>query len=121
MVCFLTKNPNLGKFWRVLEWKMLEHFMAIWSVLRPWVSFWAFGKIYGNLVYIFPVLVCFTRQILATHQQKSETFFGRQQCDQKCLERAIGVLKHRQIFSLAYDFFRQIEYLTNQYQCFAHI
>jgi hypothetical protein len=22
MVCFQTKNPNLGKFWRVLQWKM---------------------------------------------------------------------------------------------------
>jgi hypothetical protein len=22
MVCFRTKNPNLGKFWRALEWKM---------------------------------------------------------------------------------------------------
>jgi hypothetical protein len=22
MVCFQTKNPNLGKFWRVLDWKM---------------------------------------------------------------------------------------------------
>jgi hypothetical protein len=36
MVCFQTQNPNLGKFWRALEWKMLvhftghlEHFMAI--------------------------------------------------------------------------------------------
>jgi hypothetical protein len=23
MVCFQTKNPNLGKFWRVLQWKIL--------------------------------------------------------------------------------------------------
>jgi hypothetical protein len=23
MVSFQTKNPNLGKFWRALEWKML--------------------------------------------------------------------------------------------------
>jgi hypothetical protein len=38
MVYFQTKNPNLGKFWRALEWKMLvyvfydhlEYFTAIW-------------------------------------------------------------------------------------------
>jgi hypothetical protein len=24
MVYFQTKNPNLGKFWRVLQWKMLS-------------------------------------------------------------------------------------------------
>jgi hypothetical protein len=28
---FENKNPNLGKFWRVLQWKMLVNFMAIWS------------------------------------------------------------------------------------------
>jgi hypothetical protein len=33
MVCFQTKNPNLGKFWRALEWKMLKYFMAIWNIL----------------------------------------------------------------------------------------
>jgi hypothetical protein len=26
MVCFQTKNPNLGKFWRVLQWKMFQVF-----------------------------------------------------------------------------------------------
>jgi hypothetical protein len=38
MDCFHTKNPNLGKFWKALEWKMLVcifygqmvYFMAIW-------------------------------------------------------------------------------------------
>jgi hypothetical protein len=27
MVCFKTKNPNLGKFWRALELKMFVDFM----------------------------------------------------------------------------------------------
>jgi hypothetical protein len=44
MVCFQTKNPNLGKFWRALEWKMLLYFMTIWNIL------WPFGIIYGPLV-----------------------------------------------------------------------
>jgi hypothetical protein len=28
MAYFLTKNPNLGKFWRAWEWKMLVYFIA---------------------------------------------------------------------------------------------
>jgi hypothetical protein len=47
MVCFQTKNPNLGEFWRVLLCKILEYFMTIWSILRPLEIF------YGHLVY-FP-------------------------------------------------------------------
>jgi hypothetical protein len=55
MVCFQTKNPNLGKFWRALDWKMLICFMVIWNIL------WPFGIFYDHLVqfvfiwYIFPV------------------------------------------------------------------
>jgi hypothetical protein len=35
MVCFQTKNPNLGKFWRALEWIMLlcifyGHLVMLW-------------------------------------------------------------------------------------------
>jgi hypothetical protein len=33
MVCFQTKNPNLGKFWRVLQWKSLVYFTTIWRIL----------------------------------------------------------------------------------------
>jgi hypothetical protein len=33
MVYFQTKNPNVGKFGRFLQWKMLEHFMTMWSIL----------------------------------------------------------------------------------------
>jgi hypothetical protein len=32
MVYFQTKNPNLGKFWRALVWKMLIYFMDIWNI-----------------------------------------------------------------------------------------
>jgi hypothetical protein len=46
MVYFQTKNPNLGIFWRVLQWKMLY-------------ILWSFG--------IFsPVLVCCAKKNLAT-------------------------------------------------------
>jgi hypothetical protein len=35
MVCFQTKNTNLGIFWRVLRWNVLEYYVAIWSILWP--------------------------------------------------------------------------------------
>jgi hypothetical protein len=60
MVNFQSKNPNLGQFWRALEWKMLvylfndhlEYFTAIWYNLRP------FGIICGRLVYICMFVCC---------------------------------------------------------------
>jgi hypothetical protein len=47
MVCFRTKNPNLGKFWRALEWRMLVYFMPIWNML------WPFGIFNGHLAFIW--------------------------------------------------------------------
>jgi hypothetical protein len=44
MVCFQTKNPDLGKFWRALEWKVLLYFMSIRNIL------WPFGLMSGSLV-----------------------------------------------------------------------
>jgi hypothetical protein len=44
----------VGNFWKVLQWKMLVHFMPIWSI------FWVFGMLKGHLLdfvviwYIFP-------------------------------------------------------------------
>jgi hypothetical protein len=54
MVCFQTKNPNLGKFWRALEWKMLEYFMALFNILRSFGIF--YGDLHSNVVIwcIFP-------------------------------------------------------------------
>jgi hypothetical protein len=40
MAYFQTKNSNLGKFWRVLQWKMVVYFMATRSILLP---LWSFG------------------------------------------------------------------------------
>jgi hypothetical protein len=39
MVSFQTKNPNLGKFWRALDGKMLKYFTAIWNILRTFGIF----------------------------------------------------------------------------------
>jgi hypothetical protein len=63
MVCFQTKNSDLGKFWRVLQWKILVYFIAIWSILRP------FGIFCGNYIGIFfPVWIFWTKKNLATLQ-----------------------------------------------------
>jgi hypothetical protein len=45
MVYFQTQNPNLGKFWSVLQWKALVNFVAIWSILL------SFGKFCSHLEY----------------------------------------------------------------------
>jgi hypothetical protein len=55
MVCFQTKNPNLGKFWRVLLWKILLYFMTIWPILRPLQIF------YGHLIYFVAIWYIFPR------------------------------------------------------------
>jgi hypothetical protein len=46
VACFQTKNPNLGKFWRALDWNMLIFFMVIWNILRT------FGIFYGHLGFL---------------------------------------------------------------------
>jgi hypothetical protein len=45
MVCFLTQNPNLGKFWRALYWKILIYCMPIW------ISLQTFGIFYDHLLH----------------------------------------------------------------------
>jgi hypothetical protein len=53
MVCFLTKNPNFGKFWRVLQWKMLVYMYnggLVHFTVFCYIS-WTFGIVRGNLVY----------------------------------------------------------------------
>jgi hypothetical protein len=89
MVYFQNKNPNLGKFWKVLQSNMLVYFMAIryityrvlWYILRPSGIFLALWYIFGLLsiflavwyilwylvcICIFPVLVCCSKNNLAT-------------------------------------------------------
>jgi hypothetical protein len=60
MAFIQTENTNLGKFWKVLQWKMLEYFMDIWYILRPFGFYlWTFGICYGHLVIIYGHLVYF--------------------------------------------------------------
>jgi hypothetical protein len=39
----------LGKFWRILQWKILVYLMAIWYIL------WPFGIFAGYLVYFMVI------------------------------------------------------------------
>jgi hypothetical protein len=55
MVYFQTKNRNLGKFWCVLQWKLLVYFMNICPILRPINIF------YGPLVYFVVIWYIFPR------------------------------------------------------------
>jgi hypothetical protein len=56
MVYFHTKNPDLGKFCRAMQWKMLVFYMTIWSILWLFIyipSLWPFGLFYDYLVNFF--------------------------------------------------------------------
>jgi hypothetical protein len=48
MAYFQTKNPDLGKFWRLLQWKLFVYYTAVWSILR------LFGIFCAHLVYFWP-------------------------------------------------------------------
>jgi hypothetical protein len=52
---FSNQNPNLGKFWRVLLWKILLYFMTIWPILRQ------LEILYGHLTYFVAIWYVFPR------------------------------------------------------------
>jgi hypothetical protein len=66
MVCFQTKNPNLGKFWRVLDWVRFIYFTAIWKILSIFEIFHDQLVHFVFIWYIFPFLVSCTKKNLAT-------------------------------------------------------
>jgi hypothetical protein len=64
-VYFVTKNPDLGKFWNALRSKMSLNFMSLWSML-PFGIFMAIWYTLRSFWYIFHFLVCRTKTNLAT-------------------------------------------------------
>jgi hypothetical protein len=66
MVSFQTKNPNLGKFWRAIDWKMFLYFMAILEYFQTFGIFYDHWVHFVFIWYIFPVWVIFTKKNLAT-------------------------------------------------------
>jgi hypothetical protein len=61
---FQTKNPSSGKFWRVLQLRMLIYFMGIWFILHPFALF------YRHLVY-FVVIWYILSRFGMLYQEKS--------------------------------------------------
>jgi hypothetical protein len=54
MVYFQTKNPDLGKFRRALDRKMLIYFINIWNILRTFCTF------YDHLVHFVSIWCIFS-------------------------------------------------------------
>jgi hypothetical protein len=65
MVYFQTKNPNLGKFWSALDWKMLKYFMANCNIS------WALGILYDHLVHFLFIWYIFSVWVLHMYHEKS--------------------------------------------------
>jgi hypothetical protein len=71
MVCFQTKNTNLGKHFRASDWKMLIYFMAFWNI------YWTLGIFFDHLAnfvfiwFIFSSFGSFFSSFGITHQEKS--------------------------------------------------
>jgi hypothetical protein len=62
---FSNQNPNLGKFWMALDWKMFQYFMAIWNIL------WRFGIFYDPLVHFVFIWYIFSAFGIMHRQEKS--------------------------------------------------
>jgi hypothetical protein len=55
MVYFQTQKPNLGKFCRALQWKVMAYSMAIWCVFsRFGIDIFPFGHIFSRFDTCFP-------------------------------------------------------------------
>jgi hypothetical protein len=54
MAFFQTKNLDLDKFWRVLQWKMPVYYTAIWFILR------LFGIVCGHLAHFMVIWYFFS-------------------------------------------------------------
>jgi hypothetical protein len=65
MVYFQTKNPCLGKLWRVLQWMTLVYLIAIWSILRP------IGIFYGHLVHFVVIWYRYFSRFGMLYREKS--------------------------------------------------
>jgi hypothetical protein len=60
-----SKNLNLGRFWRVLKWKIMVNLIAIGSILLP------FGLFYCHLVYFMVIWYTYFSRFGMLYQEKS--------------------------------------------------
>jgi hypothetical protein len=101
MVFFHTKNPNLDKFRRVLDWKLLIYLMAILNILQTfgifydhlvqfvfiWYIFSGFGIMYQEKYGNPGVHVCqcaFGHNYAIISLRMCDNFRSRFICSQKC-------------------------------------
>jgi hypothetical protein len=78
MAFYQTKNPTLGKFWRVLQWKMLVYYLAIWSLYGSlvyfvfmWYTFSHFGVLYRE--NLATLIVCTVKAFNFSTEEKKMT------------------------------------------------
>jgi hypothetical protein len=55
LLYFQAKNHNLGKFWKVLNWKMFVNYMVIWSILQPLGIFYSLLCIFSSFGTFSPL------------------------------------------------------------------
>jgi hypothetical protein len=53
MVLFSNQNPDLGKFWKALDWKKIDIFLAICNILRTSGIFFDHLVHFVSMWYIF--------------------------------------------------------------------
>jgi hypothetical protein len=78
MAYFETKKPDLGKFWGILQWKMLVYYTAIWFILR------LFGVVCRHsenfkiifIWFLFLILACCTKKIWQPRSVSRVQFSG---------------------------------------------
>jgi hypothetical protein len=64
MADFQTTNPNLGKFWRALELKMLVYFMTIWNIITAiWYILWSFGNFVVICFFALDLVYCVKKNL----------------------------------------------------------
>jgi hypothetical protein len=60
MVYFQTKNPNLGKFGKILQWKFLVFLWLLFYLTAKWYILWSFCS---HLIYFSPFWYAVPRKI----------------------------------------------------------
>jgi hypothetical protein len=71
MVSSQTQNPNLGKFWRALDWKMFIYFTDIWNILQTFGIFYRHLEYFMTIWYILCSFGTFFSGFGIMHQEKS--------------------------------------------------
>jgi hypothetical protein len=109
MVCLQTQNPNLGKFGKALDWKMLIYFVAILNILR---TLGIFCDHFVQFVLIWYIFTSFG----IMHQEKS----GNPADD--CARFLANLFSFSfQLKSLPRSSAASLDFCSIKYECYYHI